>query len=269
MTSLPISTSGRSAIEVARQCAREAQALMRQATGSVAVSMVKGRGNVLTEIDLAVERAVTACLRSEYPSHAVLSEETAAETRTNGWMWVFDPIDGTKNFSRGIPHFCFSIALCHRDEPLLGLTLQPLLDEEFLAVKGEGCHLNGTPVTVSDRTTVLNSVVAIDLGYDDIRAGHQLDLARHLWPGMQGLRVPGSAALEFAYLAAGRWDLFIHSDLQPWDIAAGLVLVREAGGVVTERGGEQAALFSRAIVAGTPAVHADLLALAAGRPWTA
>ncbi len=269
MTSLPVSVTGRSALEVARACAREAQVLMREAFGNVSVSSVKGRGNVLTEVDLAVEKSVIARLRREYPSHAVLSEETAAETRSDSWMWVCDPIDGTKNFSRGIPHFCFSIALCHQSDPLLGLTLQPLLDEEFSAVKGEGCCLNGAPVTVSERTTVRGSVVAIDLGYDDARASRQLELAGFLWPGMQGLRVPGSAALEFAYLAAGRWDLFLHSDLQPWDSAAGLVLVREAGGIVTGRDGKEATIYTRAIVAATPGVHADFLALAASQPWTA
>jgi fructose-1,6-bisphosphatase/inositol monophosphatase family enzyme len=268
VSDLPLSASGKSAIEVARECAAEARTLIRDAVGRVTVSGVKGRGNVLTEVDLAVERATIATLRREYPSHAVLSEETAAETRSEGWMWVVDPIDGTKNFSRGIPHFCFNIALCRENVPLLGLTLQPLLDEEFAAIAGEGCALNGVPVRVSEAATVQDSVVAIDLGYDDGRAARQIDLAGFLWPGMQGLRVPGSAALEFAFLAAGRWDLYLHSDLQPWDVAAGLVLVREAGGIVTDRAGEDATIFSRATVAATPAVHADFIRLAGGRPWT-
>jgi myo-inositol-1(or 4)-monophosphatase len=269
VTDLPVSDSGKSAMEVARECAAAARALMREAFGEVSVSSVKGRGNVLTEVDLAVEKATIATLAREYPSHAVLSEETAAGTRSAGWMWVVDPIDGTKNFSRGIPHFCFNIALCHDSVPLLGLTFQPLLDEEFSAVAGEGCRLNGQPVHVSDAATVQESVVAIDLGYDDGRAGRQIEMAAFLWPGMQGLRVPGSAALEFAFLAAGRWDLYLHSDLQPWDVAAGLVLVREAGGRVTDRAGGEATIFSRATVAASPKVHADFVRLAGDRPWTA
>lgn len=269
MTDLPVSSSGKNAMDVARECAAEARALMREAFGKVSVSGVKGRGNVVTEVDLAIEQATIATLAREYPSHAVLSEETAAETRSEGWMWVVDPIDGTKNFSRGIPHFCFNIALCHDSVPLLGLTLQPLLDEEFAAVAGEGCTLNGAAVQVSDAETVQESVVAIDLGYDDGRAARQIELAAFLWPGMQGLRVPGSAALEFAFLAAGRWDLYLHSDLKPWDSAAGLILVREAGGIVTSRDGEEATIFSRATVAATPRVHADFMRLAGDRPWTA
>ena len=264
---LPASTSGKSALHVARDCAAEARGLMREAFGKVSVSEVKGRGNVLTAVDLAVEAAVTRRLAAEYPAHAVLSEETAAETRSDGWMWVMDPVDGTKNFSRAIPHFCFSIALCYDSEPLLGLTLNPMLDEEFAAVAGEGCTLNGRRVTVSGATSVQDSVVAIDLGYDDRRAALNLDLARFLWPGMQALRVPGSAALEFAFLAAGRWDLFLHSDLQPWDIAAGLVLVREAGGLVTDREGAPATIRSREVIAAPAAVHADFLAVAGHKPW--
>ncbi len=264
---LPRSVTGRTPLEVARLCATDARDLIRPAFGHVAVSGVKGRGNVVTDVDLAVERATIARLAAEFPSHAVLSEETAAETRSDGWMWVVDPIDGTKNFSRGIPHFCFSIALCYDAAPLLGLTLNPILEEEFAAVRAEGCRLNGSVVHVSDAQSVQDSVVAIDLGYDDRRGALNLDLARALWPGMQGLRVPGSAALEFAFLAAGRWDLYLHSDLQPWDVAAGIVLVGEAGGLVTDRDGSPATIFSRATVAATPAVHADFLALAGDRPW--
>lgn len=237
--------------------------------GRVGVSHTKGRGNVLTETDLAVERTVKDLLAREYPGHAVLSEETASETRSDGWMWVVDPLDGTKNFSRGIPHFCFTIALCHGAEPLVGLTLQPLLNEEFAATRGQGCTLNGRPASVSGTSTVREGIVAIDMGYDDQRGRRQLELALHLWPGMQSLRIPGSAALGVAYVAAGRWDVFVHADLQPWDLAAGLLMVREAGGVVSDRDGGPATIFSRGIIAAPPAVHDDFVALAGHLPWRA
>ena len=269
MTELPVSAAGASALEVAEACAQEAARLMRDGFGRTSVSATKGRGNVLTAVDLAVEAATMKRLGAEFPAHLVLGEETAASTTSDSWMWVVDPIDGTKNFSRAIPHFCFSISLCFANEPLVALTMNPITGETFAAVAGGGCRLNGTPVTVSAASSVQESVVAIDLGYDDQRAAFSLDLARFLWPGMQGLRVPGSAALEFAFLAAGRWDLFVHSDLQPWDVAAGLLLVREAGGVVTERDGAPATIRSRAIVAGAPAVHRDFLRLAGDRPWRA
>jgi myo-inositol-1(or 4)-monophosphatase len=242
---------------------------MRDGFGQVSVSATKGRGNVLTETDLAVEAATLGILRDAFPSHSILSEESAADTRSDGWLWVVDPIDGTKNFSRGIPHFCFSIALCWQGEPVVGLVSHPLLDQEIAAVKGEGCTVNGVPAAVTTSGTVYESVVAIDLGYDDVRAAMQLEVARRLWPGMQSLRVMGSAALGLAYVAAGRWDIFLHADLQPWDLAAGLLLVREAGGVVMDRDGNHATILSPAVVASNSLVYSDFVRLAGDLPWNA
>jgi myo-inositol-1(or 4)-monophosphatase len=266
---LPRSRHGLSTTDVACLCADAACAAIREGYGKTALAGVKGRGNVVTETDYAAESAAMAVLRDHFPEHAILSEETAAATRSDGWMWVIDPLDGTKNFSRGIPHFAFTLALCHDSEPVVALTEHPLLGDRFVAVAGKGTTLNGTPVTVGDASTVFDSVVALDMGYDAGRAARQLELAQHLWPGMQSLRISGSAALGFAYLAGGRWDIFVHSDLQPWDVAAGLILVREAGGVVTNRDGTPATIESRAVVAATPGVHADFLRLAGGLPWQA
>lgn len=266
---LPRSQLGSPALEVAELCATAACAAIRAGYGRATVSGVKGRGNVVTETDLAAETATMDILHDHFPDHAILSEETASATRSAGWMWVIDPLDGTKNFSRGIPHFAFNLALCFEGQPVLGLTEHPMLGDRFVAMEGAGVTLNGARVTVGEAATVFDSVVALDMGYDAGRAGRQLELAAHLWPGMQSLRISGSAALGFAYLAGGRWDIFVHSDLQPWDVAAGLVLVREAGGVITNRDGSPATLESRAVVAATPGVHADFMRLAAGMPWEA
>jgi len=269
VTQLPTSASGRPAIEVARECAAEARRIARQGFGRVGVSHVKGRGNVLTETDLAVEASTLAILAREFPSHAVMSEETAASIRSEGWLWVVDPIDGTKNFSRGIPHFCYALALCYHGDPVLALTLQPLLDEEYLAVAGEGATLNGQPMHVSPVERVKDGVIAVDVGYNDVSGRMQLETALHLWPGVETLRIHGSAALGFAYVAAGRYDLFLHAWLEPWDVAGGLLLVREAGGVVTDRDGGDATIFSRGVIAGSTAVRDDFLALAGHLPWRA
>jgi fructose-1,6-bisphosphatase/inositol monophosphatase family enzyme len=230
---------------------------------------VKGRGNVVTETDMAVEQAVMAILAREFPDHAILAEESAAQTRSGGWMWVVDPIDGTKNFSRGIPHFGFGLALCHDARPVLALSLHPVTGDEFLAVAGMGCTVNGVATHVSAVTTVREAVVALDMGYNDERAARQLETAAALWPGMQSLRIAGSAVLGPAFVAAGRWDLYVHLDLKPWDIAGGLLLVEEAGGVVTQRDGSPATIFSESVICATPGVHADFLKLAARVPWRA
>jgi fructose-1,6-bisphosphatase/inositol monophosphatase family enzyme len=264
MVELPASASGLAPIDVARQCAVEAQRIIDAASGKVAISQTKGRGNLVTETDFEVERAVIAILGREYPGHTILAEETASETRTEGWMWVVDPIDGTKNFSRGIPHFGFGLALCRNAEPVLALTLHPPTGDEFSAVRGEGCRLNGVACRVSDVSSVRDAVVALDTGYDDAAGAEQLATAAALWPGLQSLRITGSAVLGPAFVAAGRWDLYVHRDLRPWDIAGGLLLVREASGVATEPDGSAATIFSRAVICGTPGTHEDFMRLAAG-----
>lgn len=264
---LPLSVSGLPALDVARACAATARDLMRDGFGRVGVSHIKGRGNVLTETDLAIESAVISRLTEEFPDHAILSEETRADTRSEGWMWVVDPLDGTKNFSRGIPHFAFTIALCFESQPVLGLTLHPLLDEEFVAIRGSGTRLNGAPSTVSPVTKVEESVVGADLGYEDIRGQRQLELSLALFPGVQAFRFSGSAALGFAYAACGRFDTYVHSNLGPWDAAAGLLLVEEAGGVVVDRQGEPATMFSEGFIAGGKPLVADFLRLAGHLPW--
>lgn len=264
---LPIGTSGASATEVAMRCADAANEVIRRGYGNASLAGTKGRGNIVTETDYAAEQAVMSILGDEFPEHSILSEESASDTRSDGWMWVIDPLDGTKNFSQAIPHFAFNLALCLESNPVLGLTTHPLLDDRFLALRGQGCTMNGRTVVVSDRQTILESVVAIDLGYDSGRAACQLALAAHLWPGMQGMKIAGSAALGFAYVAASKWDIYVHSDLQPWDVAAGLILVREAGGLVRDRTGAEATIFSRETVAANAAIYADFSRLSAGLPW--
>ncbi len=259
---LPVSVSGRPAIDVARECARTARDIIRARVANTTITGVKGRGNVVTATDFEVEHTILGLLQREYPGHAVLSEETASATVSDGWMWVVDPVDGTKNFSRGLPMFAFTIALCCKGRAVLGLTTHALTGTEVVALEGAGCRVDGVTARLSGCSRVADAVVAIDLGYDAGRARDQLDLARRLWPGMQSLRIPGSAALGFAGLAAGWWDLYIHGDLQPWDLAAGLVIVREAGGTVVEWDGRPASLRSPAVLAGAELVVEDLLRLA-------
>jgi fructose-1,6-bisphosphatase/inositol monophosphatase family enzyme len=182
-------------------------------------------------------------------------------------MWVVDPLDGTRNYLSAIPMFCINIALCHNEEPLLALTFEPVRGEEFLALAGWGATLNERPMRASSRESVMASVLAVDMGYDDDRAARALSLVRELWPGMQSLRVIGSAALGLAYAACGRFDLFVHHMLYPWDIAAGILLVREAGGLITDRDGGPIGIRSEGVIAGAPGAHGDFLRLAAGRAW--
>ncbi len=265
--SLPVGQSGRPAAQILEACAEEARGILLEQFGRAVVSGVKGRGNVVTETDVAIEQAVTRHLLDEFPDHAILGEEEGSAVRSEGWMWVIDPVDGTKNFSRGIPHFCFAAALCYGNEPQLALTLQPMTGDVFMAQKGQGTSLNGRSTSVSNTTTIEDSVVGLDLGYDNARGKIQLGLGYELWPGLESLRVNGSAALGFAYVACGRWDLYLHSNLQPWDSAGGLLLIREAGGVVSDRDGGEATLWSEGIVGGPQAVHDEFQRRFGSHPW--
>ena len=228
---------------------------------------VKGRGNLVTEADLAVEARIQAIIEAEYPSHAILSEETRSHTSTAGWVWVIDPIDGTRNFVSGIPFFCTNIALCLNGVTQLALTYEPNRREEFLAVRGRGLRVNGRPAFASRKDSVRESVLGFDAGYDDVRGRRALEMALAIWPGVQAVRIPGSAALGLAYAACGRFDVFVHHMLYPWDIAAGLLLIEEGGGVIVDRDGGPASLSTDGVAAGGRAVVADLLRLTAGRPW--
>ncbi len=266
MPELPVSASGKTATAVARLCALKAARIAMDAFGQRQEVRVKGRGNLLTETDLATERAVLAILREEYPEHEVLAEESSEKPRGEGWMWVVDPLDGTHNFSRGIPYFAFNIALCHRRRPLLGLTYAPATGEEFFAVEGAGLTVNGQPAQASAAERLDDCVLGVDLGYEDARAARMLELVTEVWP-VQSVRVMGSAALGVAYAACGRYDLFLHHFLYPWDIAAGIVLVREGGGAIVDRDGGPASIDSEGVIAGAPGAVEEMLTLARDRPW--
>ena len=260
---VPAAHSGRSALDVARALAEEAGRSALAAFHEPKEVIVKGRGNLLTQTDLAVERFLQEGLDAEFPTHGVLSEETATDTSTDGYVWVVDPIDGTKNFASGIPFWCINIALCRDGEPLVAVTHDPIHSETFHAVRGGGAFVNDTPVRASDKPTVLASNLGFDIGYDNERGKQQLRLVYHLFPNMQALRIPGSAALGLAYAACGRYDVFVHRYLFPWDIAAGILLVREAGGLITDEAGNAITIRSETAIAGGVAVHADFLREAA------
>jgi myo-inositol-1(or 4)-monophosphatase len=256
---VPTSLSGRSALDVARDCAREAGRIALEAFRRPQRVETKGRGNLVSETDFAIERFLHEALAREFPDHRVLSEETATDTAIDGWVWVVDPLDGTRNFVSGIPFFCINIALCRDGEPLVAVTYDPNHDEAFSAERGRGAWLNDASMRASDAPTVLDSVLGFDLGYDDERGRGVLQLIHALFPGAQSVRIPGSAALGLAYAACGRYDLFVHHYLFPWDIAAGILLVQEAGGVITNHLGGPIDITSQTVIAGAPRAHADFL----------
>jgi len=256
--------NGASAREIAHRCAAAAAAILREASTLPRLTYEKGetvggRTDIVTATDPAIERAVSDILRDAYPDHALLGEETGGEAGAGGWLWVIDPIDGTRNFSRGIPLICFNLALAFDGRPVLGLTADPLRGEVFYAEAGYGATLDDAPLRVHDPPAVADAILCLDLGLDDARGRALLMTLHDLFPGVQAVRIAGSAALGLAYVAAGRVDAYIHPSPYAWDIAPGMLLVEEAGGVLSELGGAPLTLGSRSVVASGPAMHEELL----------
>ena len=158
-----------------------------------------------------------------------------------GYVWIVDPLDGTRNYASGIPFFSTVIGMALDGEVLVGVNYDPVRGDLFEAERGGGAFLNGQRVTVSARTELAESIIGTDLSYNNQGAANGLQVVREIWPGMQTARIMGSAALGLSYAAAGRTDLYFHHQLEPWDQVAGLLLVEEAGGVVT---GRRAGLYS-------------------------
>ena len=265
---LPFGASGASPRQVGEALVREAGAVILDRFRHGVEVSYKGWRNVVTATDYEIDRLITSRLVQEFPEWGILSEESPPVAGgDSGFVWIVDPIDGTKNFSQGMPTFAVNLALVQRGTVVLALTYDPNRDELFLAERGGGARLNGRPMHVSGKDLVQECLIGFDMGYDNERAQQLLDFLGSLWPAMQGMRNIGSAALGIAYTAAGRTDLYLHSVLSPCDFVPGLLLVQEAGGVATERDGSPLTIGTHGIIAANPSVHRDLLRLAAGHPW--
>jgi len=264
---LPLSTSGRTAMDVALEAARMAGGMIRDKFNTSFQIRLKGRADIVTEVDVAVENAVLELVRREFPDFSILAEESTPVTTASPYKWVVDPIDGTRNFAMGIPHFCTIIALSNGDDPVLGVTYDPMVDELFSAELGKGAFLNGERISVSDSPTLSQALVCCDMGAVDEMSGLALEMIRSIWPDLLSLRLLGSAGLGIAYAAAGRVDMYFHHSLSPWDIVAGLVLVSESGGHVVDKQGKPANLQTSGIIAANPSLITDFLKQTDGLPW--
>ena len=267
MEELPVSTSGLTASEVARQAALKAGEILLDRFDQPKEISYKGRGNVVTDVDTAVEAAVIALLQQEYPDMGVLGEESAGVRADAGYVWVVDPLDGTRNYASGIPFFSVVVGLALDGDVLVGVNYDPMRQELFHAEKGRGAYLNGERVQVSQKASIEECILGMELSYNNEGAANGLQVILTIWPGMQTARIMGSAALGLSYAAAGRTDLFFHHQLEPWDQVAGILLVEEAGGVVTDRTGRRAGLYSDGIVASSRALHAEFMRRTDGMAW--
>lgn len=219
----------------------------------------KDRNDFVTEVDQKAEQEIIGILRKAFPEHGILAEESGLRDG-NDFQWIIDPLDGTTNFLHGFPQFAVSIALRHKGRMEQGVIYDPLRQELFTATRGAGAMLNDRRIRVAKRDSLEGALLGTGFPF---KAQHHLDayldMFRALFPRTAGIRRPGSAALDLAYVAAGRLDGFWEIGLSIWDMAAGVLLIQEAGGLSSDFVGGHNYLESGNIVAGNPKVFADIL----------
>lgn len=246
-----------------------AQAAMLAGDGLLAASrhlnrltpVEKTRGDFVSEADVQAEKVIFDHLMLHFPDHGWLGEETGArDSHESGLRWIVDPLDGTTNFLKGLPHWAVSIALVQGDAPLAAVVYDPPKGEMFCAQQGFGAHLNGEKIHVSEAVPVSAALMAsgVPAGGRTTYLPHCLEDLAQLMPQTAGLRRWGAAALDLAYVAAGRFDAYWERNLGPWDIAAGILLVREAGGHCTPLWPDQPLLQSGSFLASNGALHAEI-----------
>jgi myo-inositol-1(or 4)-monophosphatase len=239
--------------------AREAGQLLMQYFGRVTIEY-KGDVDLVTEADRASEKLIVERLQARWPQHGIVGEEGTRSDTDAEYRWYVDPLDGTTNFAHGYPVFCVSIALVKRDGELqVGVLYDPTRDEMFAAERGSGATLNGKPIHVSKTSRLAESILGTGFPSHkrhknpNVHFYHQLTLRSH------GVRRAGSAALDLANVSCGRYDGFWEFNLNPWDTAAGVLIVQEAGGKVTRFDGAPFRLDSREVLATNGLIHQELL----------
>jgi myo-inositol-1(or 4)-monophosphatase len=251
-------------LELAVRLAREAGAIQRERYETDFEIRTKSASiDLVTEVDQACEALIVAAIGAERPSDAILAEEGGGADREGAeWRWIIDPLDGTTNFAHGYPRFCVSIGVERHDEREVGVVYDPLLDELYTAIRGEGAQLNGRTLRVSAEPDFGNSLLATGFAYD-IRKTMEDNLNHfaHVIKQARAVRRDGSAALDLCYVAAGRFDGFWEMKLQPWDVAAGLLIVEEAGGTISDMRGGPAMRSGRETVASNGHIQAKLIDL--------
>lgn len=219
----------------------------------------KQHNDYVTDVDLQAEKIIIDIIRKNYPFHGILAEESGS-TPGEETTWIIDPLDGTTNFIHGYPHFCVSIAVQQKGRIEHGLIYDPIRHEIFTASRGGGAHLNNRRLRVSNRTTLQGCLLGTGIPYrNPARLASYMKSFQVLVTQVAGIRRAGSAALDLAYVAAGRFDGYWEYDLGAWDIAAGALMVQEAGGLVSDMEGGENYLTTGNIVAGNPKIFKAIL----------
>jgi myo-inositol-1(or 4)-monophosphatase len=248
-------------LEVALSAARRAGEVLRAGFGAEHAITYKGEVDLVTEVDVEAERMVREELLGTFPTYGMLAEEGGELAGEEDARWIVDPLDGTTNYAHGLSIFCVSIALETGGEVVLGVVHDPMRGETFVAQRGRGATLNGEPIKVSDTDEPIRALIATGFPYDRAEMPEALELFGRLAATTRGMRRLGSAALDLCYVAAGRLDGYYERGIWPWDLAAGSVILEEAGGKLTNYRGHVLDLAGREIVASNGCLHAAMTRL--------
>ncbi|WP_414694191.1 inositol monophosphatase family protein [Oxalicibacterium sp.] len=254
-------------LNTAVKAARRGATVINRASFDLDRIMVndKGHNDFVTEVDHAAEQAIVEVLLNAYPDHAILAEESGASANLHDDaenVWIIDPLDGTTNFIHGFPQYCVSIALQQRGQITQAVVYDPTRNDLFTATKGAGAYLNEKRIRVGKRDKVADALIGTGFPFRDMQQlDEYVEMFKVVVKNSAGVRRPGSAALDLAYVAAGRLDGFFEKGLHPWDIAAGSLLVTEAGGIMGDFTGESDYLYKGDVIAGSPKVFAQMITL--------
>ena len=241
------------------QAALKSGIFIKKSVGNIGKVSYKGRDNIVTDIDKKSESIIIKHILSAFPGHSILSEESRPIKTRSPYRWIIDPIDGTTNFAHAFPFFAVSIALEKEGRIIMGVVYDPMRDEIFYAEKGRGARLNGKKIRVSKMGRLVGSFLATGFSYGlknrEGNVGNFIKFLKHT----MAIRRAGSAALDLCYVACGRFDGFWELDLYPWDSAAGMLITREAGGVVTKFDGSPYSPYDRNILATNGGIHKEMV----------
>jgi myo-inositol-1(or 4)-monophosphatase len=248
-------------LEAALSAARSAGEVLRISFGAEHAITYKGEVDLVTEVDEEAERVIREELLGTFPTYGMLAEEGGKLEGQEAARWIVDPLDGTTNYAHGLPIFCVSIALERSGEVVLGVVHDPMGEETFVAQRGRGATLNGDPIRVSDTDELIRALIVTGFPYDRVEMPEALELFGRLAATTRGMRRLGSAALDLCYVASGRLDGYYERGIWPWDLAAGSVILEEAGGKLTNYRGDDLDLAGREIVASNGRLHAAITRL--------
>lgn len=239
-----------------------AQEILRFFNNDFTVSNKEGVNNLVTEADHASEKAIIEVIHKHFPGHQVLGEESGAIQQDSDYKWIVDPIDGTVNFAHGIPLNCVSIAIEYHKEIIMAAVYNPHMNEFFFAEKGKGAFLNDKPIRVSEQSNTINACLVTGFPYTYINMpnGPLEIFERFVRKGVPVRRL-GSAAIDLCWVACGRFDGFYEHKLEPWDSAAGYLIVEEAGGKVTDHSGGKFSVYQHKVLATNGKIHEEMIAV--------